>query len=166
MSAPLLKQVSPYFFTWASAAVRKYYSAGGSGQLDAHRELLAAVRRQISANDADSGDAASSPMNAFAERFAGEPLLYGVCLQKQHLDPQRYPQRLEVRNGHRPFLYSLVGSWGPALFPLPWLAFQEWWRWRSAVSRARNVFEPLTESLVVNHWYKSNPSIWTPWIVR
>ena len=49
-----------------------------------------------------------------------------VCLQKQHLDPNHYPKRLEIRNGHRPFLYSLIGSWGPLLFPLPWQAFREW----------------------------------------
>ena len=156
--------MSPYFFTWASAAVRKYYAAESS-QLNAHRQLLAAVRRQIAANVIDPEDL-SSPLSEFARLFAGEPLLYGVCLQKQHLDPQRFPQQLDVRNGHRPFLYSLIGSWGPTLFPLPWLAFKEWWQWRSSVSRARNVFEPMTESLVVNFWYKGNPNIWTPWIVR
>lgn len=62
--------------------------------------------------------------------------------------------------------YSLIGSWGPALFPLPWMAFKEWWAWRSQLSRERNVFEPLTESLAVNHWYRDNRDIWTPWIIR
>ena len=46
-----------------------------------------------------------SVLEEFAWKSAGKPLLYGVCLQKQHLDPNHYPRRVHVRNGNRPFLY-------------------------------------------------------------
>jgi hypothetical protein len=72
------------------------------------------------------GQEFESPMDRFSYETAGEPIMYGICLQKQYLDPSHYPKMLEVRNGFRPFLYSLIGSWGPLMLPLPWVAFREW----------------------------------------
>lgn len=46
-----------------------------------------------------------SPIERFAYLTAGKPLLYGICLQKQHLDPHHYPRKLIVRNGYRPYMY-------------------------------------------------------------
>ena len=50
-------------------------------------------------------DYSASHLFNFTKLYAGEPLMYGVCLQKQHLDAAHYPKKLEVRNGNRPFLY-------------------------------------------------------------
>lgn len=46
-----------------------------------------------------------SHLAEYAEVTAGLPVLYGICLQRQHLDSNHYPRRLSIRNGHRPFLY-------------------------------------------------------------
>ena len=63
-------------------------------------------------------------------------------------------------------MYSLIGSWGPLFLPLPWQAFKEWWVWRSNVARIKQEFFPVTENIVVNYFYRENPNIWTPWLVR
>jgi uncharacterized protein (UPF0305 family) len=114
-----------------------------------HWELLNAVRGEIknsstatcndyhNENDNNSNDSSNSNSDSsyrnyttlehFAEKYAGVPLIYGICMQKQHLDPSHYPKRLEVRNSDQPYLYSLIGSWGPLLLPVFWEAFREWW---------------------------------------
>lgn len=156
-------EVSPYFFVWAHRAATKYY-ANDSAQVAAHWKLLDAVRAHIKGNHSEDESgrvAAGSPLDEFNRLFAGHPLLYGVCLQSQHLDPLHFPKKLTISNGHRPFLYSLIGSWGPAMFPLPWQAFKEWWTWRSSLTK-----DVRTESIVVNHFRKSNKKNWTPWHVR
>ena len=134
-----------------------------------------------------------SPLDRFLYLTAGKPLLYGVCLQKQHLDPHHYPKKLSIRNSYRPYLYSLIGSWGPLFFPIMWRGFKEWWQWKynlfhskkgnndndgsggsssgssSSSSSSRDELPHhllLTEDLVVNHFYHTNNNIWTPWIVR
>jgi hypothetical protein len=121
-------EVSPLFFRWSYRAVQKYYT---QAQRLIHRQLLLAVKDQIrkspvsSRSDSGSGSKStsdkettttttmttefgtdvSSVIDRFTREFAGKPVLDGVCLQKQHLDPARYPKRLSVRNGNRPFLY-------------------------------------------------------------
>lgn len=117
-------EVSPYFFKWTYRAVRKYYS---TSQRAIHRQLLLAVRDQmklsppevmkqkynkkqteeaeVSSTDSIDSIDVSSVLDRFARDFSGKPVMYGICLQKQHLDPVRYPKRLSVRNGYRPFLY-------------------------------------------------------------
>jgi hypothetical protein len=118
-------EVSPLFFRWTSRAVQEYYT---QAQKLIHRQLLLAVKDQIrksptsnrsrggsesiSSNQdtntttarTDFGTDVSSVIDRFTREFAGKPVLYGICLQKQHLDPSRYPKRLSVRNGNRPFL--------------------------------------------------------------
>lgn len=67
---------------------------------------------------------------------------------------------------------SLIGSWGPMFFPLPWIAFRKYWLWTSQRLRsfpAESVDRhtpPYVESLVTNHFYRTNSNIWTPWMVR
>jgi hypothetical protein len=109
-------EVSPFYFEWAQEAVNKYYHHGDDLQQTAHRELLEAVRKDISASNLAFDSNTSSNISDYARRFAGDPIMYGVCLQKQHLDARHYPKRLTIRNGNAPFLYSLIGSWGPMLF--------------------------------------------------
>lgn len=176
-------ELSPLFFQWARAATTKYYMSPGAdaeasaamggvrSQLYYHRLLLRAMREHIASNGSQnhtdvSGGRGPNFLEEFVAQTAGAPLLFGMCLQQQHLDPMHYPRRLEVRGGGRPFLHSLIGSWGPLLLPLPWVAFKEYWTWRSGVAFDRGLFEPLTESTVVNHFYRSNSRIWTPWHVR
>ena len=60
----------------------------------------------------------------------------------------------------------MIGSWGPLFLPLPWQAFKEWWVWRSNLARIKQEFFPVTENIVVNYFYRENPKIWTPWLVR
>jgi hypothetical protein len=125
---------------WATRAAGKYY-ADSSSQRQLHIELLASVRKSIAwqqltrpanrsteKNGLEEPSVTEDPMDTFIRATAGRPLLYGVCLQKQHLDPTHYPNKLRVpRRGFQPYLYSLIGSWGPLLFPQSWQAFKEWW---------------------------------------
>lgn len=100
--------MSPYFFTWASQVAEKYYESTVSNQREIHRHLLQAVRDHIKFNGSKRihGTVESwSDLEAFAAKFAGYPILYGACLQKQNLDPSHYPKKLELHTGHRPFLY-------------------------------------------------------------
>lgn len=163
-------EVSPYFFKWSLSAVDLYY-ASDSNQRKIHWQLLAAVRTLAKWDGGNGSELSASQKYArmlmqvrdFVRIHAGRPMLYGVCLQKQGLDPNHYPRKLNIRNGNRPFLYSLIGSWGPLLLPVPWLAFKSWW---SLTSLANASYIPFTEDLLTNEFLKSNPNIWTPWIIR
>jgi hypothetical protein len=88
--------VSPYFFLWTLNAVTVYYT---DAQKAMHRSLLSSVRETTRANGS------SAALEAFAQSHAGEVLMYGMSLSKQFLDPAHYPQDLEVRNNHKPFVY-------------------------------------------------------------
>jgi hypothetical protein len=83
-------EVSKYYFRWMDKAVRAYY-VNDTSQLDFHHSLLKATRNV-------------STLQAFYDGTIGEPILYGVCLQKQHLDPS-HASKLCIRNGNQPFLY-------------------------------------------------------------
>ena len=115
-------EVSPLYFQWSTSAARKYYSRP---MKLVHWDLLNSVRGDKT-SWANPEKVMSGYLRAFAERFAGVPIMYGVCLQKQHLDPFHYPKKLRVMNANQPFLFSLIGSWGPLMFPLAWQAFREW----------------------------------------
>ncbi|CAI5476057.1 unnamed protein product [Closterium sp. Yama58-4] len=73
--------------------------------------------------------------------------VYGISLQRQRLVPGQ-PARAIAHTG-RPFLYSLVGTWGQLLLPAPWRAFRVWYDARR--------YTPGREP---------GNGIWTPWIVR
>lgn len=97
-------------------------------------------------------------LEEFAAHTAGLPLMYGICLQKQHLDAAHYPKHLEVRNSHRPYLYSLAGSWGMLLFPRPWQVFLAWLR--GHVNKKKSAL--FVEHVVTNTWLREHPSLWLP----
>lgn len=139
-------EVSPYFFKWAYHTAIVYYS---SDMINLHHRLFTAMQ------NVDSID-------KFLKDYAGIPLIYGICLQKQHLAPNHYPRKLKILNGYRPFLYSLIGSWGPLLFPIYWQSFRLWW-----IEKSNNKsYHPFTEQLITNDYYRRNPNIWTPWFIR
>jgi hypothetical protein len=100
----VISQVSPYYFQSATRAVEKYY-VRDVNQRRLHRQLLRAVRTEDPKESDPAEESPVTPLQRFAERAAGKPLLYGVCLQRQYLDANHYPRQLRVRNDHRPFLY-------------------------------------------------------------
>lgn len=102
--------------------------------------------------------------DAFQQQYGGQPIMFGLCLQRQNLDPLRPNGRLSLNTAHRPFLYSLVGSWGPAMFPKIWHAFREWMIWRSITDEDFNPL--LRDSSVTNYYFKNNPDIWTPFFIK
>ena len=117
-------EVSPLFFRWSMTAIELYYD---TQQIDAHASLLKAIRADIEYDRLNrTANTNSTRLDQYVKEFAGIPILYGICLQQQHVDALRYPQRLRVVNTNLPFLYSLIGTWGPLLLPLPWMAFKEW----------------------------------------
>ena len=124
-----------------------------------------------------------SALERFAYLTAGKPIIYGICLQKQSLDPHHYPRKLQIKNGFRPYLYSLIGSWGPLMLPHKWNAFKIWWEWKYKLSQNNNYnnnndddssnnnskqgwFDINTEDIVTNYFYSNNKNIWTPWHIR
>ena len=145
-------EVSPLYFLWSVQAVNKYHTRANH---QAHEDLF---NRSYDPQG----------MEDYAKKYAGKGVMYGVCLQNQHLDPSHYPMRASnsIHTSKGPFLYSLIGSWGPLLLPVSWRAFKEWWHFRSSSSYAESLFEPLTETIIVNDFYLSNPNLWTPWHVR
>lgn len=177
-------EVSPLFYVWSHRAMVEYFTNDVS-QREKHLHLLQAVRNHIewlderlnenrtnSGSDSPSSILSSPHLDEFVLKYAGHPLLYGICLQKQHLDTFHYPQKLEIRNFHRPYLYSLIGSWGFLAFPAPWTAFREWWAWRFQHLQLEkgdiesSPYHPYTGKIITNFFYKENPHIWTPWFTR
>eukprot|EP01032_Pedospumella_encystans_P010486 gene10486-12250_t len=167
-------EVSPYFFVWAVRAAEKYYIRD-TAQQTLHAQLLDAVEKFTESDaavpDGRTNNSTNTPLQEFIRTSAGRPLLYGICLQKQHLDPNHHPKKLLIRNGHRPFLYSLVGSWAPLMLAQPWRAFLAWQseqvkrgNFNTTADAIKGV--PLTERLVTNHFLEQNPRIWTPWHIR
>ena len=156
-------EVSPYFFRWTSAAVDRYYRKNPTLQR-LHLLILKTVRERIRSYT-------PSPLMdvnnfaTFVEKYVGYPLIYGICAQKQPLDSLRHPSTLRIRNGHRPFLFSPIGTWGPLLFPAIWQAFREWWRWKAQFLVSRDI--PLRSAdLVQNLFLEHNPRIWSPYFTR
>jgi hypothetical protein len=145
--------VSPHFYRWTQKALGKYYT---QKQYLRQKSLLGKIRALIARGEIEPSK------DLFRDFSSEEPVFFGICLQRQHLDPLHFPKELEVKNGFRPFFFSLVGSWGPLFLPLLWQAFLEW---HSFLSEVKN-YSPFTESLITNHFYRENHKIWTPWMIR
>lgn len=144
-------EVSRHYYRYAYTALEKYYcdmpgKNKTSLQLRAHKKLLQAVRAEIGANaandltkgmgglmwDNSSLDESlylgtTENIGDYTKMHAGLPVMYGICLQNQHLHTMRHMSKLEIRSSNSNFLYSLIGSWGPLLMPIAWQAFLDWW---------------------------------------
>eukprot|EP01041_Mallomonas_annulata_P004500 gene4500-8952_t len=176
-------EVSPLYFQWARKAALQYYTSSNSIQLQLHENLLEAVQNYIAGNGERATESNLTVLEMFAQSVAGYPLMSGICLQKQHLDAVHYPRRVDIRNNNKPFLYSLVGSWGPLMFPIFWKSFKLWLQWR-VLGRGERDGDgdgdggdgqqlPHTPNLVVNTWMRNSViqggghhSLWTPWHIR
>ena len=44
-------------------------------------------------------------LNDYAQKYSGLPVMYGVCLQNQHLDAMRESSKLSIKNNNKNFLY-------------------------------------------------------------
>jgi len=100
------------------------------------------------------GQSSHEHLSSFVLTYAGTayPLLYGICMQRQAVDGARYPRTFSVSNGHMPFLYALVGSWGPTMFPLFWKAFLKFVKHVNRPDAEK--LHPLTRQRgVVNHFF-------------
>lgn len=53
-------------------------------------------------------DVAVNSLNAYTKKYSGLPVMYGVCLQNQHLDAMRGSSKLNIRNSNKNFLYRLI----------------------------------------------------------
>ncbi len=84
----------------------KYYTPS---QQDLHRQFYTALHSDIIQDISNDGPKKDQMQGSAVDRFltdhAGEILMYGASLSKQYLDPAHYPQDLEIRNNHKPFLY-------------------------------------------------------------
>lgn len=130
-------EVSPQYYRHAYASIEKYYcdnSATNRGdghlsnmQLQAHFAMLQAVRAEGNSTVAMVSPAIedfmkypsrygiNSHLNVnitgledYARLYAGYPIIYGVCLQNQHLDPVRYSRKLETRHANQNYLYRYI----------------------------------------------------------
>ncbi len=157
--------VSPYFFQFGTDAVTKYY-ADDPLQRQRQRQLLEAFKASLSQNNFNTSLTDTDLFKEFMNTTAGLPLIYGICLQRQHLDPFHSPlEKVNIINGNKPFLYSLVGSWGPLMLPIMWQAFREWWIYTSP--RAHQFYTHITPGRsIIRDFHNKNKGIWTPWMVR
>ncbi len=67
------------------------------------QKVLMLTQSKSVQNDARIGEELAD----FVSQYAGSEnvMIYGVCLQKQALDPTRYPKSARMHTGHRPYLY-------------------------------------------------------------
>ena len=155
-------EVSKYYFQWTFERIDKYYSK----QFDWHQLLDIAMNSFIQSNGTKDS------LKQFILQNSGNPIFYGICLQKQHLNPINYPINLEINNGNQPFLYSLIGSWGPLLLPGPWLIFKKWINYLKLTYNNQNnnqnmkITDLFVGNLITNSYLTNNPTIWTPWIIK
>ena len=88
-------------------------------QIDLHRKLLEAVRQHISQDPQEvmnciltaantRSSEICSALDAFVQQYGGLPLQYGICLANMWGDFYHYPEELDIRNGHNPFLYRYI----------------------------------------------------------
>ncbi|RKO89338.1 hypothetical protein BDK51DRAFT_27876 [Blyttiomyces helicus] len=75
-----------------------------------------------------------------------DPRMYGISLQNQGTCMSGCT--VSVSNGHKPFRYQLVGTWGQLLFPRPWLHFTDWIDVKSTMD-----YKPLFSNLKSNKWF-------------
>ena len=85
----------------------------------------------------------------------------GVTLQRQNLIPKKPRKTKEIVNGHKPFLFRLLGSIGFAPHPVHWKAFRKW-----LLAIDLNTYDAYVPGLVTSDWYKNGKrQIWTQlWI--
>ncbi len=157
--------VSPQFFQFGASAITKYY-ADDPDQRQRQRRLLETFKTSLSQSKFNQSLFDTVEFNQFMQDTVGLPLIYGICLQRQHLDPFHSPlEQVRVNNGNKPFLYSLVGSWGPLMLPVMWQSFREWWRYTAP--RAQQLYTHIVPGRsVIRDYYNKNKGIWTPWMVR
>jgi hypothetical protein len=141
-------EVSPYFYLYGKQAVETYYMKTIETPL-LHAVILDHIQKQVQQlkkkwniqepyelNKEQRQSILDGNMWDFTKillEYAGIPALYGICLQRKVHSPLRYPERLRVSSAARPYLYSMVGSWGPIMFPMIWKAFSIWWEWTIAI---------------------------------
>jgi hypothetical protein len=163
-------EVSPLYFHWASRAVQKYYACN-KRQRNHHSRLLQSLLSTTATSSLSTREFRLWINTSLISELAGHPLLYGICLQRQDLAPNHHHVSLStaqehiIQTGFRPFLYSLIGSWGPLFFPGMFQAFRLWWSMYEIVFGDQT--PPLTtETLQTNDYLRRNPRIWTPYIIR
>jgi hypothetical protein len=163
-------EVSPYFYLYGKQAVEAYYLNTVETTL-LHSVILDHVKLQVQKMQdkyhiRDPGELTTEQLRSFLDEdmwdftkivtnYAGIPALYGICLQKQILSQVHYPERLRLPSAARPYLYSVVGSWGPLMFPMIWRAFRMWWEWTIVINP--------DYLLSMNRYFHAKPDLWTPY---
>jgi hypothetical protein len=170
-------EVSPFFYTYARKAVEAYYVNNDDTYL-LHTILLNHVvkfasklkaegpktRKNTKSTLPDEFPANYWEFTELAKEYAGMPTaMCGICLQKQAFAPLHFPEHSHIRTASRPYLYSLLGSWGPIVFPMVWTAFRLWWQWTMHINPE---YIPSTHNLIINSFHKGNKDLWTPYFTR
>jgi hypothetical protein len=174
-------EVSPYFYLYGKKAVEAYYLQTAE-TISLHTMILNHVKLRVQIlkskwNITDLGDLVELTeeqrqkvqddeeeediwdFEKILKEYAGIPALYGICLQKQMISPTHFPKRFHVFTASRPYLYSIVGSWGPVMFPMIWRAFHIWWKWSIAIN-------PQYLSEASKLFVLAKPDLWTPYFTR
>lgn len=161
-------EVSPYYFQYTQHLLRAYYTSYNASSLSSlHYRLYTHLLTKLSLSSSLTDDKEVNEddlWSSFVSQYAGsmkEVMVYGVCLQKQALDPTRYPKTARMHTGHRPYLYSTLGTWGPMFFPGVWKTFLLWWE-----HKHKQKYHPISEKLVSNRFLSENPHVWSPFFTR
>lgn len=100
--------VSPFFFLWVVRSMNSYYT---QSQQELHKELKEAINLDIldnSLSKTNSTNITTHHIDNFYKNHIGEPLILGISLSKQYLDPVHHPMELEIRNNFSPYLYRFL----------------------------------------------------------
>ena len=90
--------------------------------------------------------------------YRDNPQLAGVTLQRQTLVPKKPTRQMEIVDGHKPFLYKLLGSIGFSPHPKRWTEFLAWVKTIDLAT-----FDADVPGLITSDWYKAmdQKSMWT-----
>ncbi len=97
------------------------------------------------------------------DAYGGRKDLAGISLQRQTLVPKKPSRQSEIVNGHKPFLYRLVGSIGFSPHPGRWKEFMDWVK-----TKDLRTFDARVDGLVTSDWYDhlDKKTMWTQLFIR
>ena len=106
-------QLSPYYFRYVDKTVRNYYLHNFQQkkfQYDIFIEMLSRIAtfNHMKSNNSSTTNTTRDEeisqlrdFSSFISTYAGLPIMYGVFMQRQHLDPMRVGMKLKLQTGNR-----------------------------------------------------------------
>ena len=93
--------------------MQKYYQKNNvqrKVQYNIFMEVLGRINafQQAKSKGEDIDMSSFSDFSNFVASYAGFPVMYGICMQRQNVDPLRAGSKLQLQTANRPFLYRYI----------------------------------------------------------